>query len=69
MMNNTMPQFENDVIISWDVSNEDLPSVSVLMLRRDGGSTNLVADVLGISHERTGVVSLRQLLAGKEEKR
>lgn len=67
-MNNTMPQFENDVIISWDVSNADLPSVSVLMLRRDG-STNLVADVLGISHERTGVVSLRQLLAEKEAKR
>lgn len=58
----TIPQFTSDYIISWDVSDKDHPCISVARLGRDEKGSRLELEVLGTSLERTGVVSLLQLL-------
>lgn len=60
-------KFEKDYIISWDISDKDCPTISVAKL--DAEKNSLKVDVLGISHEQSGVVSLRQLLDKKEIER
>ena len=53
-------KFETDYIISWDISDKDYPTISVAKI--DADKNNLKIGVLGVSHEQSGVVSLRQLL-------
>ena len=57
-----LPQFQTDYIISWDVSDKDCPCLSVAMLRRDEKGSRLEIEFLGNSYDKTGAVSLRQLL-------
>lgn len=52
--------FQDDYIISWDVSDKDYPCISISRLRGEAGK--LVCDVLGQSYATSGVVSVRQLL-------
>jgi hypothetical protein len=61
MMDNTLQQYQPDYLISWDFNEEnDAPCVCVSRVRRDG--TKVTADVLGVSFEKCGCVSLRQVL-------
>ena len=62
-------KFETDYIISWDISDKDFPAICITKLLADKDN-KLTCDVVGISHEKSGVVSLRQLLEEKsaEEK-
>ena len=53
-------QFGTDYIISWDISDKDFPTIRVEKLSAD--KNYLKIDMLGISHEQSGVVALRQLL-------
>ena len=60
--NDIMPQYMPDYIISWDFSDKDSPCVSVSCIEKDKDRAFLTARFLGNSYEKTGVVSLRQLL-------
>ena len=53
-------KFETDYIISWDISKSDYPCITVSKVFEK--EKQLQLDILGISHEQSGVVSLRQLL-------
>lgn len=57
-----LPQFKTDYIISWDVSDKDCPCIVITELRRDEPGSGLEVELLGTSYEKTGAVSLRQLL-------
>lgn len=57
-----LPQFKTDYIISWDVSDKDCPRIVITELRRDEPGSGLEVELLGTSYEKTGAVSLRQLL-------
>ena len=61
-------KFGTDYIITWDISEKDCPTISVSRLEAE--TKNLKIEVLGVSHEQSGVISLRQLLEEKsaEEK-
>lgn len=60
--NSKLPQFEKDYIISWDVSDKDHPCIAVAVLQRSEDGRSLETEVLGNTFEKTGVISLRQLL-------
>lgn len=51
--------FQNDFIISWDANDEGNPIITVSEIHAEG--TELVLEVLGRAHERSGVISLRQV--------
>ena len=54
-------KFEPDYLIGWDISkNGDFPAITVVKLSAE--KDKVVCTVLGVSHEPTGVVSLRQLI-------
>lgn len=57
-----MMQFQTDYVIAWDFSDHDAPCVTVSRLYSDKKSVHLMVDALGMSHEKCGVVSLRQLI-------
>ena len=57
-----LPQFETDYIITWDVSDKDHPCIAVSVLHRNETGSGLMCEVLGNCFERTGTVSLLQLL-------
>lgn len=59
--------FETDYIISWDISENDFPTISVAKLKAE--KNRLIIEQLGISREQSGVISLRQLLEEAEAKR
>ena len=54
--------FQPDYIIAWDLSDNDAPAVNISKLYSDGKHIHLQIDVLGVFHEKCGVVSIRQLL-------
>lgn len=58
-MNNRLPQYKPDYIISWDFSDTDCPCVSVSRIQKE--ERGAVCDVLGVSFEKNGVISLRQV--------
>lgn len=62
MRNDRIPQYQPDYIIAWDFSDKDSPFVSVSCIEKDKDRALLTARSLGNSYEKTGVVSLRQLL-------
>ena len=65
-----MRNFETDYLISWDFNDKDCPCVNIAVMHIDEkDGTRIVADVLGSSYNKSGVVSLRQLLADYEAKR
>ena len=65
-----MRNFETDYLISWDFDGKDCPCVNIAVMHIDEkDGTRIVADVLGSSYNKSGVVSLRQLLADYEAKR
>ncbi len=55
-----------DFIISWDISDKDYPTISVAKMGTE--KSNIKVDVIGISHEQSGVFSLLQLLEEFERK-
>lgn len=57
-------------MISWDFNDKDCPFVNIAVLHIDEKyGTKIVADMLGSSYNKSGVVSLRQLIADFEAKR
>ena len=65
-----MRNFETDYLISWDFNDKDCPCVNIAVMHIDEkDGTKIVADVLGSSYKKSGVVSLRQLLEDYEAKR
>ena len=62
IIDKTLPLFEIDYIIAWDISDKDIPCISVSLLRRSENGNSIEPEILGRSSERAGVVSLRQLL-------
>jgi hypothetical protein len=65
-----MRNFETDYLISWDFNDKDCPCVNIAVMHIDEkDGTRIVADVLGSSYNKSGVVSLRQLLADYEATR
>lgn len=64
-----MRNFETDYLISWDFNDKDCPCVNIAVMHIDEkDGTRIVADNLGSSYNKSGVVSLRQLLADYETK-
>ena len=59
-MDNGLLQFQTDYLISWDFSQSDAPCVSLVRLDKDG--TRVIGESLGISFEKSGCVSLRQMV-------
>lgn len=57
-----MPQFQPDYLISWDFSDPNFPCVGIVMLEKDKANTHIVGKIIGDSHEKTGVISLRQAI-------
>ena len=57
--------YQTDYVISWDFTDADKPVVSFSKVYAEKETAHLMCDVLGCSYERTGVVSLRQLLSEK----
>lgn len=55
-------EFQPDIVIAWDFSDKDCPTVNVSRLRAEKKAIALTLDVIGISHSTTGVCSVRQLL-------
>ena len=64
-----MTQFQNDIIISWDLSDHDFPVIAVTSLEKNEKGAGLIANVLGKSHSTSGTVSLLQLLEEKSRER
>ena len=65
-----MRNFETDYLISWDFNDKDCPCVNISIMHIDEkDGTRIVADVLGSSYNKSGVVSLRQLVADFEVKK
>ena len=65
-----MRNFETDYLISWDFNDKDCPCVNIAVMHIDEkDGTRIVADVIGSSYKKLGVVSLRQLIADFEVKR
>lgn len=63
-----LPQFLDDFIISWDSSDKgDATCVSVVKLKKDG--THVTGEVVGLSYEKSGCISLRQALEVYEERK
>ena len=56
-------KFADDYLISWDFSDKDLPCVNVMLLHSDQKGINVLGEHIGSSHEKSGVISLNQLLA------
>jgi len=52
--------FETDYIIAWDISDNDAPTITISKLYSNG--KNLHCEYLGQTHQKSGVISLRQLL-------
>lgn len=63
-----MNDFETDYLISWDFSENDLPCVIVTALHKDEKSNHIMGTVIGISHQKSGVVSLHQVLSDYEKR-
>lgn len=65
-----MRNFEADYLISWNFKDKDCPCVNISVMHIDEkDGTRIVADVLGSSYKKSGVVSLRQLVADYDAKR
>lgn len=62
-----LPQFHPDYIISWDSSEKDHTCVSIIQLKKDGA--HLIGEVVGFSHEKSGCISLRQVLEEYEDRK
>jgi len=53
-------EFLEDYIVSWDFSDVDVPVVKISRMRSE--KRHIVLDVLGCSYNKSGVVSLRQII-------
>ena len=60
--NSTLPQYNNDIVFSWDFSDKDSPCVCVTEVHRNEKGSMLEATVFGHSFEKAGTISLLQLL-------
>lgn len=54
-------EFQTDFICAWDFGDKDYPCVIISRMRADG--TRLTVDVLDQLHTKSGICSIRQLLA------
>ena len=54
--------YQTDYVIAWNFEDGDVPFVKFTKVYAEKGKAYLMCDVLGCSHEHSGVVSLRQLL-------
>lgn len=65
-----MRNFETDYLISWDFNGKDCPCITICVMYQDGkNGTKVVGEQIGTSYKKSGVVSLRQLIADFEAKR
>ena len=65
-----MRNFETDYLISWDFNGKDSPCITICVMYQDGkNGTKVVGEQIGTSYKKSGVVSLRQLVADYEAKR
>lgn len=65
-----MRNFETDYLISWDFNGKDSPCITICVMYQDGkNGTKVVGEQIGTSYKKSGVVSLRQLIADVEAKR
>lgn len=65
-----MRNFEADYLISWDFNGKDSPCITICVMYQDGkNGTKVVEEQIGTSYKKSGVVSLRQLIADFEAKR
>lgn len=65
-----MRNFETDYLISWDFNGKDSPCITIFVMYQDGkNSAKVVGEQIGTSYKKSGVVSLRQLLADYESTR
>lgn len=59
-----MRNFETDYLISWDFNGKDSPCIMICVMYQDGkNGTKVVGEQIGTSYKKSGVVSLRQLVA------
>lgn len=65
MSNYQLPQYRTDYIVSWDISDSDFPVITVSQIRREGAS--VVGEVIGFTHEKSGSISIRQVIEEYEE--
>lgn len=56
-------KFADDYLISWDFSDKDFPCVEVMVLHPDEKGTRVLGEHIGVSHEKSGVISIKQLLS------
>ena len=65
-----MRNFETDYLISWDFNDKDSSCITICVIYQDGkNGTNVVGEQIGTSYKKSGVVSLRQLVADFETKK
>ena len=65
-----MRNFETDYLISWDFNGKYSPCITICVMYQDGkNGTKVVGEQIGTSYNKSGVVSLRQLIADFESKR
>ena len=58
--------FQPDILISWDISEKDVPTLVITSLKYDSKLKHVVADVLcriDASELNSGVISINQLIA------
>ena len=58
--------FQPDILISWDISEKDIPTIIITSLEYDSKLKHIVADVLcriDASELNSGVISINQLIA------
>lgn len=60
-MNNNLPLYKDDYIVSWDISDKDHPCITLLKLGREKDGT-LGYEYIGSTFARSGSFSLRQAL-------
>ena len=58
--------YKPDYIISWDFSENDAPVIGISKLYAKEGTPHLLCDVLGTFYERSGIISLQQLITSVE---
>lgn len=68
-MPNELLQLQPDYLISWDFSDEDGLAISISRIEKDEKGTRAIATVLGFSHKKSGIVSLRQIIESFEYKK
>ena len=56
--------FQPDIIISWDISEKDIPIIAVTEIKYDPNTKHVVGNVIATIHAgNSGAISINQLMA------